>query len=160
MKKIFVLIVCSMLSATMYAQSNVQPEGCPPGQCPAIYWEIEVINFHKPRTGCCCGFGFCIKLGPAQITCRPCYYLQGGGTSIAGSKATVVATIVNNKLELHIPIGINDQTGYGSVDFSTFTIDPEAIVVMQGDKKIGTTKAGEYPVTRTTTEFIVLIDLQ
>jgi hypothetical protein len=42
---------------------------CPPGQCPHYSYQLDVVNFHKPRTDCTKKFGFCVQ-GHWSFTCE------------------------------------------------------------------------------------------
>lgn len=158
-------VVCAYVSFGQAEQKNTPGTqslpNCPPGWC--SYWEyiFDVFNFHKPRTGCKTGFGLCI-MGHTNTGCRPCYNNKSnaaGLTKIESGKATCFGELKNNKLELHIPAQIKNETGFASEDFSTFTIEKGTLKIsVDGKEKVS--REGVYPVIQVGDEYVVVIDLE
>jgi hypothetical protein len=162
MKKIMLFFVITLISLSGIAQTPSYPidQTCPPGYCAHITWEIETLNFHKPRTGCKTGFGFCLKVGHGTVECLPCNVYKAATAPISNNKVTIFGKVVNNKLELHIPLALGNDSGFSTQDLSTFSIESGEQNIYKGSVFVGKMKGGEYPVKKTDLEYIVLIDIE
>ncbi|MFM2337815.1 MAG: hypothetical protein RL115_1008 [Bacteroidota bacterium] len=130
---------------------------CPPGQCPHYSYQLDVVNFHKPRTDCTKKFGFCVQ-GHWSFTCEPCTQWDYN-TSFSNSIATGWAKIENNKIELHIPISISQSPTFIGEDMSIFYVDEDYIKLYKNGNQFGTMKAGEYSVQQINSDYVILIDI-
>jgi len=141
---------------------------CPLGMCvSSASFYFDQFNFHKPRTDCKSGFGLCIR-GHWEYTCGYPPNCLGGvntgynkATKIENGKALCWFNIVDGKLQLHLPLELETVETYQDVDFSLFNIDEEMIFI-KNDQGIVIAKAkrGEYPVTKTEKDFVIIIDLE
>jgi hypothetical protein len=167
MKRLLLILIAFAFSQVSFGQGEGKnapatdgPSPCPPGMC--MHWEasIKVLNFHKPRTDCKFGFGFCLKFGGGTGSCVPCGNFKNSSIcKIQNGEATCYVEIKNNKLELHLPAGIKDEASFTKEDMSTFTVEKGTFTVSANGKE-KTNKEGSYPVVLSGTEYIVLIDIE
>ncbi len=160
MKNVLFLFVTILTVISGYSQTPTYPSPCPPGTCPQISWEIETFNFHKPRTGCNSGFGLCIKIGPGTVQCNPCQLYSPATISTSTGKATMKAKLVDNSLELHIPIGLSTDAGYNPEEFNLFYVENATQDIYFATSYIGKLKGGTYKVKKTEKEYVVLVDFE
>ena len=68
---------------------------------------------------------------------------------------------VEGKLELHLPVSLEETGIYEDTDFSVFSLDA-GMISLKNDMGVitGKLKGGDYPVKRSDTEFIIAIDIQ
>lgn len=123
---------------------------CPEGYTAYLDYSFDAFNFHRPVTSCESGFWFCTKGGRWSIKCRK----NVPNASIDGRTANIWAKEVDGQAELHFPIALKETEGYTAEDLSTFNVDDE-YTLSDGI----TLKKGDYPVTETSTELVVLVDL-
>ena len=114
---------------------------CPIGMCPSLNIYLDVFNFHKPRTGCGTGFGFCIKLD-IGFTCNECKQKTG----FDGKKVMVWFKKLSDKIELHIPKAIAEAPEFSKTDMNYFEIEENSIIVRDIQGKSMSIKGGKYPV--------------
>ncbi|NOT51023.1 MAG: hypothetical protein HOP10_07075 [Chitinophagaceae bacterium] len=172
MKKLFFYLfsaVCLAINSQAQENKTAPPEishPCPLGMCvSSAMFHIDLFNFHKPRTECKSGFGFCVK-GHWEYSCG--FYPNCVGTintgkaaKIENGKAFCWFNIVDGKLELHIPLELEKLEEYQDVDFSVFTIDTDMIFLKNDQGKVvAKAKEGDYPVKKTEEEFVIIIDLE
>ncbi len=142
---------------TSEEKSNVQSrilQGCPEGQHAVLSYSFDEFHFHRPAKACESGFWFCTKGGTGWHT--ECVKNNMSLTaSIAGRTAFVWARELDDKIEIHFPIALKTTEGYTEEDLSTFNVDEE-YEIYTGI----TLKPGDYPVTETETELVVLVDLK
>lgn len=125
---------------------------CPEGQSAVLEYSFDEFRFHRPAKDCESGFWFCTKGGSGwHIECRP---NAGLTASIVGTTANVWAKEVDDKMEIHFPLELKNTEGYTAEDLSTFNVDEE-YTIYEGI----TLKPGDYPVTETDTELVVIVDL-
>jgi hypothetical protein len=154
MKKHFLLLLMLLIGFTfIHAQKS-----CPPGQIVVgVVYQIETLNFHKPRTDCKSGFGFCLR-GDAHVHCTSINFPHQ--TSLRDGKATIWYQIKDNQFELHLPIALKDEEDFINEDLNSFTIDSNSISIVADDGESMMLRAGDYKVERTETDFIILIDFE
>jgi hypothetical protein len=126
---------------------------CPPGYHPSYTYEIDVFNFHKPRTGCKSGFGLCIK-GHWETGCVPNRPYSYFSTIKEGVASVWAQELENGKLEIHFPLALKDTEGYSAEDLAIFNMDEEYEIY-----KGITLKPGDYPVQETDVELVVIVDI-
>jgi hypothetical protein len=128
--------------------------GCPSGYCPVGNISLDVLNFHKPRTSCTSGFGFCIKLS-IMISCEPC----GFKTYVKDNKVFAYAKIANNVAEIHIPTSLKYQKGFENADMATFEIEDKTISLKTASGIVKWLKSGIYPVVVLQDEYILSVPI-
>lgn len=159
-KLLFILMVC--FANSVFAQSvKISPDviggdipDCPVGTCPMATISIDVFNFHKPRTNCTSGFGFCLRLS-CGITCVNCYF-KG---SVAGDKVTAYAKMTSTVAELHVPVGLKTAKGFEKTDMSTFEVEDKSLSFKTSTGIEKLVKGGTYPVTVVGDEYVIKLNL-
>ncbi len=155
MKKLSILSL--LFFAALVGQAQLS-EICPPGQTQiGTTFTIEKFNFHKPRTNCTSGFGLCVK-GRWKVKCG---YAFPSFPRIEDEKVIIAYKVTDNKLELHLPVDLADDPEFKEVDMTTFSIGADQVQLT--DEKgnvVAVLKEGDYAVTRTETELIVLIEIE
>lgn len=150
MIKQFILGILLVISCSGFAQINKsrpivgdqdQTPECPIGLCPSLNIYIDVLNFHKPRTGCGTGFGFCLKLD-IGFSCNECKQKTG----FDGKKVMVWMKAQSEKIELHIPRSIANAPEYYKTDLNFFEVEDNSILVRDINGKSKSIKGGVYPV--------------
>ena len=131
------------------------PNDCPPNTCSAFYINVEIFNFHKRRTGCEEGFGFCGRIS-VGISCEPCM----GKSIIENGKISVFGKLNNQSVELHFTQEIQNEKGFENVDFNDFEIEDNMLSLMSGDGKSISVPGGNYPVKKIDNEFVVEIPIK
>jgi len=139
--------------------SYIQPVGrCPFGQHEVLTFDIETINFHKPRTNCTSGFGFCVK-GTWDIICvndRQTYYSAITPDGIAHIWAQVLR---GGLLEIHFPIELVNTPGYTIDDLSNFSVDEEWDINPEPNNPL-IMEVGQYKTSFTEHEIIVIVPIK
>lgn len=130
---------------------------CPPDYLPIIILDLDQFNFHKPRTGCISGFGFCIKLG-LTLTCRK-IEATGDKATLINGKAHVWGSVQNESITLHFPSDLQKTRGFTADDFKSFLFE-EAVTLSYGKKIVAGLIPGEYRVVNTGTDFTVTIPVK
>ncbi len=160
MKKFF-FIIMMLASISGFAQSTkTSPDitdgfpYCPAGTCPSINISLDLLNFHKPRTGCLSGLGLCLKF-TASVTCNSCT----GKGFIKADKITVWTKLTNQTAELHFPSSIKLEKGFDKTDLSTFELDDKMLSFKFSNGLEKFVKGGIYPVTVIGDEFVVMLSL-
>jgi hypothetical protein len=125
---------------------------CPIGMCPTVYFEIEIFNFHKPRTNCTSGFGLCVRFN-AGVECSPCF----GKSSLTGTKVKVWAKLSNHSATLHIPKSLQTQKGFETVKFSQFELEDQALSFSFPNGAKRSVRGGTYSVTAVGDEWVIQI---
>jgi hypothetical protein len=156
------LFLSCLLFLSMHALYAQQPKlntigsngDCPAGMCPSVYFELDIFNFHKPKTNCTNGFGLCIRINTG-VECRSCF----GKSSMSGTKIKVWAKLNNQSVTLHIPRAIQIQKRFESVSFSQFEIEDQTLnfTFTNGSKR--SARGGIYPVSIVGEEFVIQIPL-
>ncbi len=174
MKKLFsISVIYSFFLTNGYSQDGrTAPidlgHPCPQGMCvTSASFMIDIFNFHKPRTNCQTGFGLCLR-SHWEYTCGFPPYCLGQvntgyrpETKIENGKVSGWFSIVNGKLELHLPVALETANSFQNTDFSTFHLDPDMIYLKNDQGAgIGKLKGGAYPVKKREQEFFVVIDLE
>ena len=162
MKKIIYLVLL-ITANNLYAQNGKVAPGtgdedfplCPLGMCASSYIYIETFNFHKPRTNCTSGFGLCIRYG-AGIRC---YYCDKK-TSLNGTKVTAWVNMIKDKAELHLPLAIKEDKEFVNTDLSVFEVEDKMVSFTSKDGLEKWVKGGIYPVSKTTTDLVITLDMQ
>jgi hypothetical protein len=160
MKKI--LFLSCMLVMSMHLLFAQQPKSttigsngdCPPGMCPSVYFELEMFNFHKPRTNCTSGFGLCVRINTG-VECRSCF----GKSSMTGTKVKVWAKFSSQSVTLHIPRTLQTQKRFESVNFSQFELEDQTLNFTFTNSSKRSARGGIYPVSLVGDEFVVQIPL-
>ncbi len=152
-----VLVFLSISSQEINAQGE-RIDPCPPGFCATgVSFVIDQFNFHKPRTGCQSGFGICLK-GHLEASCTPCW--ANGKTDYQNGKVTGWFKISKNKLELHLPLALGQSKEFIKEDMSVFCVDDDTITILNTDGSTNCKlKGGEYTVTISGSDYLILIDI-
>jgi hypothetical protein len=156
-KLLFISFLMGLMGQTVLAQ---QPKSgtlgsigdCPTGSCPSLYFELEMFNFHKPRTNCTSGFGLCVRFNTG-VECRPCF----GKSSLTGTKVRVWAKLSNQSVTLHLPKSIQTQKGFQSVNFSQFELEDQALSFSFPNGTKRAVRGGSYPVSAVGDEWVIQI---
>lgn len=159
-KLLLILLICC--SHAVFAQNNkTSPDvtggeipTCPVGTCPMATINIDVFNFHKPRTNCTSGFGVCLRFSWG-ISCVSCYY-KG---SVAGDKLTAYAKLSNAVAELHVPVGLKDAKGFEKTDMSTFEVEDKSLSFKTSTGVEKFVRGGIYPVVVSGDEYVIKLNL-
>jgi len=130
-------------------------DNCPPGTCSAFYINVEIFNFHKRRTGCEEGFGFCGRIS-VGISCEPCM----GKSVIENGKISVFGKLKDQTVELHFTQDIQLEKGFEKTDFSDFGIEDNMLSLMSSDGKTISVPGGNYPVKIIDNEYVVEIPIK
>jgi hypothetical protein len=162
--KKFILICLLMTSGFAHAQRTLSseigtagnaPEDCPPGYCPTLHINLEIFNFHKPRTNCSSGFGLCCRLS-STVSCQPCFQKS----VFDGHFMSCAALVTERTLELRVPAEIREAEGFEHSDFSTFEIESGAWQVGGDGREPKYVKGGSYPVSEKDGYFIIVLALE
>lgn len=133
-------------------QDNDIPN-CPIGQCPTLNIYLDVLNLHKPRTGCGSGFGFCLKLDIGFI-CSDCFQK----TSCDGKKVKIWMKPKSDKIEIHIPKSIEKLPDFNKADLGHFEVAANSVLIKYSNNKTKTLKEGVYPVFIEGEDLVVYAD--
>ena len=160
MKKIIFVLVCCFVANSLLAQDKTTgffPD-CPAGTYPVFMNYCDVVNFHRPVTGCTHGFWFC------TMGCTGWYIECMGNAriykaSVTDNKANIWGQIVKNQIELHFPIALQKIPGYTAEDLKTFSVD-EDDNFFKTDSYSLTMLKGQYPVKQTADELIILVNIR
>lgn len=105
--KNFILIFLLLTSGFTQAQRTLSnemstagapPEPCPPGYVPTLHINLEIFNFHKPRTNCSASFGLCCRLS-STVTCEPNFHKP----AFDGHFVSCAALVTEQTVELRVP---------------------------------------------------------
>ena len=130
-------------------------ENCPPGTCSAFYINIEIFNFHKRRTGCEEGFGFCGRIS-VGISCEACM----GKSVIENGKISVFGKLKDQTVELHFTQDIQLEKGFEKTNFTDFEIEDNMLSLMSSEVKTISVPGGNYPVKIIDNEYVVEIPIK
>jgi len=158
MKYLFLLF---MMSAQMaFAQADkkaitttTEYPDCPPGLCPVAYINLEIFNFHKPRTGCVSGFGLCIRLS-AGVNCEYCRWRS----AIESNQVSSTVIFEGEKAIWHLPSSLPDHLG--EVDTSEFELEDGMLEFVTDKGKVFKVKGGLYPVKKNPEDITIELSLQ
>ena len=143
-----------------FAQETVyNPNNCPCGI--KITIPIDKLNFHKPRTDCTRGFGFCFKISKIILTCNPCNEIQS--TLVPRMNGDIVEGFFKydcGQMKLHLPRELAEDEMYKGENTSEFEIEEKSIC-LSGEKSDNPVwvKGGIYPVEIIGEELIIPVDL-
>jgi len=156
MKKLL-FITMTMISATCFSQSiKMSPDGgggippCPDSYCPSINFSMDLLNLHKPRTGCSSGLGICLKFS-VSLNCNPCI----GKSYIKGDKINLWITSNGQTATLRFPVNVKFEKGFEKADFSTFEIEDKVLAFTFANGVTKLAKGGLYPVSQMGDEYVV-----
>jgi len=118
---------------------------------------ITKLNFHKPKTECLKGFGFCLK-GTLNFTITANERMTPP-TYIDGDKVVFYGIKMGTTFELHAPVALKQVAGNDLLDFSNFELeDGNYIAYSDGTKTITSKlKSGIYPVKLVNNDYVVTI---
>ena len=154
---LLLMIQCLFAQTPGRVEPTSGPEGCPMGCHAVIVFTITSVNFHKPRTNCEEGFGFCIK-GKWSQNCE-CDYFKPV-TSIENGVVKAVAKREGSKLYLYIPYALKQLDGYSNTDTNTFSVGDEMEIIDDAGKTLATLIPGDYKTKLEGDNFLVTIDLK
>jgi hypothetical protein len=123
---------------------------CPEGTHAVLVYEFDAFRFHRPRYNCERGFWFCTSGGQWSIQCVP----NSPIAAIEGGIANIWAEELGGQMELHFPLELKNTEGYTQEDLSTFNVDEE-YEIYEGI----ILKPGDYSVTETENELVVIVDI-
>ena len=161
MKKLlfFLMILCvqNLNAQTQKTREGLDdgPNDCPPNTCSAFYINVEIFNFHKRRTGCEEGFGFCgrIHVGISCLQCMSKSVIEHGNISVFGK-------LNNQTIELHFTDAIQHEKGFENTDFTDFEIEDNMLSLISPEGKTILVPGGNYPVKKIDNEFVVEIPIK
>lgn len=157
MKKLIVLIL--MISVkTSFAQPE-QNFYCPCGAMLSFYF--SKINFHKPKTDCNSGFGFCMRVEKMTVGCMPC---SGSGVMVPrmeGDGVNGYFLYDCGQMKLHLPRQLAEDEMFRNEKTDYFEIEDRAIR-LSGDNagKDVWVKGGSYPVEIIGEELVIPVDVE
>jgi hypothetical protein len=131
---------------------------CPPGYGVKANYVIDRLNFHKPRTSCNSGFGFCVK-GHWEFTCVAGVPIYTPTEITPAGEVKIWLTIVNGKIELHIPTALSQTPEFANIDMTTFEIEDSSISIGKGGSNLGYVKGGVYNVQVVGSDYVVLMNI-
>jgi len=161
--KHLIIILALLLSGYAKAQRTISSTfetpgnnaGCPSGYCPSLHINLEIFNFHKPRTSCLAGFGVCCRLS-SSVTCEPCFHKS----EVSERYATCYAFVRDESVELHIPAAIREMEGFEKSDFKSFEVESGTWEISEDGKETKFIKGGEYEVNEKDDELIVVLPFE
>jgi hypothetical protein len=152
------LLLCSgnLMAQTEKLATDLTTDGpqCPPGLCPVVSFNLEVLNFHKPRTSCSKGFGFCIRFSTA-VNCEYCRWKSGIENGVVNSTISLSGQIA----EWHLPLSLKNEKSFEDTDMSFFEIDDDSFSIDMGNGHRSFVKGGTYPVVTIDNEMVVYLKL-
>ena len=157
MKKMTLVLMLAIGTLASKAQTTNKWIECPPDYLPVVILDLDQFNFHKPRTACTSGFGFCFRVG-LTITCRK-LEATGDKATLINGKAHVWGSIQNETITLHFPSSLQKASGFSPEDFKTFLFE-EAVSLSYGKKTVAGLIPGEYRVVNTGTDLTVTIPVK
>ena len=160
MKKNILIVMSCFILNSLDAQNNSSgyvPE-CPPGTEPAFVISCDGFNFHRPSKNCVSGFWFCFNVCTAWLVDCSGNVVSSFATS-KNNTVTVFGKIIKNQIELHFPIALAAAKGYTTDDLKVFSVD-EDDPFYKGSNVSYTMLKGQYPVRKSETELIVLVNFK
>ena len=124
MKKLFVFLL--MISIQHSFAQLPQNFYCPCGY--QLSFMFNKLNFHKPRTDCLNGFGFCARLGEINVRCVPC-----GGSSgfeaprMSGQDVEAYFKYDCGQMTLHLPKALTEDEDFKGEEMHSFEVDEHSI---------------------------------
>ena len=156
MKKFYLFAICiwQLTGNAQVSEKTLSEEGkCPEGYCAGFFIEIENFNFHKPRTECKSGFGFCLRIS-AGATCVPCISKLS-----SNEKSSVIAGYLSREiLTLHLPKDLREKEN--ETDFTSFEIEDKFFEIKYPDGNIVYLKGGTYRVAEENDELLIRIPVE
>lgn len=147
----------TLLTVNCFSQSTkTNPDGgggippCPDGYCPSVLFSVDLMNLHKPRTGCTLGLGLCLKFS-ISLNCNPC--IAKG--YIKGDKVNLWVTSNGQMATLRFPVNLKFEKGFEEADFSNFEIEDKALSFTFENGVTKLAKGGMYPVSQIGDELVV-----
>lgn len=159
MKKLLLIVMLCWGSQLMAQSGRTAPEAddengsCPPGFCPSLVYTLETFNFHKPRTNCTSGFGLCIRIG-IRTRCSMC----DAKATLRDNMVSAVFLQKGTKVEVRLPLALRSAKGFEKTDMSVFELEEKTLSIVSPDGKEVWVKGGIYPVARTETEYIIMME--
>ena len=164
MKKMTLLLTAIFCIHFLFAQTSSKvPEesggwpDCPMGCNSVVNFTVTTLNFHKPRTGCESGFGFCIK---AVWTQRCDCDIFKPITSITNDKVNCIARVEQRQLYLYIPRALKKLDAYKNEETGLFTVEEGIRLSDANGKEFASLVAGEYRTRLEGENFLVIIPLK
>jgi hypothetical protein len=116
------------------------------------YVNLEIFNFHKPRTGCKSGFGLCIRF-TTGITCEYCRWR----TSLQNGQVESVVVFEGKKAIWHLPASLLQSLN--EAEAATFELE-EGMLSFTNDKgAVFKVKGGNYPVVKNEEDLTIELTL-
>jgi hypothetical protein len=162
MKKL--LFIAALFSASsLFAQSKrlaVSDEAglgfpCPNNYLTTIVFTLDKLNFHKPRTNCMSGFGFCLKFS-FSLTCTEIV----PKTSVSSNAVNAWIKLTSTNAELHVPLAIRNYSDFQSEKLSSFEVESNTISFVNAAGVKKWVKGGIYPVAKTSVDYVINLPLQ
>ena len=157
MKKSLIVFFTAIQFGAFAQVVKPAPEGqpdCPPETCPGIVINVETFNFHKPRTSCASGFGFCFKI-KVYVDCISCFRKS----MIENGKATIYATIDHDNAILKIPATLKEENGFENERFDSFEVEDRSISIASPDGRTLYLKSGIYETSQLDDMIMIKIPL-
>jgi hypothetical protein len=157
MKKLFVfLLMIVMKDSIAQIPQNFY---CPCGY--QLSFMFNKLNFHKPRTDCQNGFGFCARLGEINVKCVPCNGSSGlEAPRMNGNDVEAYFKYDCGQMTLHLPKVLAEDEIFKGEDVHVFEVE-ERSVCLSGEaaEKPVWVRGGIYPVNVQGEELVIAVDL-
>lgn len=157
MKNLFVFLLMFLMKGS-FAQI-AQNFYCPCGY--QLSFLFNKLNFHKPRTDCLSGFGFCARLGEINVKCVPCNGSSGlDAPRMSGDDVEGYFKYDCGQMTLHLPKALAEDELFKGEDVSFFEVE-EHSVCLSGEAagRPVWVRGGVYPVDIQGEELVIAVDL-
>lgn len=158
MKKLLVIaLMCYASTASAQkANKSLPVEGivCPEGSYLGYTFQLDIFNFHKPRTNCTSGFGFCFRMmvGVKCIKFEPKPLLSSG-------KVIGYARLSKSTAELHLPLEMKNDARFIGTNMAQFEIDSNTLSFVNNAGVSKWVRGGIYPVAVMNNEYIIKLPI-
>jgi len=154
MKKLFLIVLLFQGFAGNSQVGNICPCGA------NIFFTVEKINFHRPRTDCQSGFGICLKISPIYFSCMPCG--QNTEFTPAEQKGMVnfSVSVECGKAEIHLPLTLGADEEFKEEKMDVFEIEDETLQLSsEKNEQVFWVKGGTYPVYVKNGEYVIPVEI-
>ncbi len=154
---LFIALMCYASSVNAQQARLAVPDNeltCPEGYIFGYTFQLDIFNFHKPRTGCTSGFGLCFRLAVGV----KCIQFEQKALLSSG-KVSGYARLAKSTAELHLPLEMKNDTRFSSTNMTQFEIDPNTLSFVNNAGLAKWVKGGVYPVTIMNNEYIIKLPI-
>lgn len=158
MKKLSVILLLFLVKSS-FAQLG-QNFYCPCGY--QLSFVFSKVNFHKPRTDCMQGFGFCARLGEVNVRCVPCNGSTGlEAPRMSGDEVEGYFKYDCGQMKLHLPRGLAEEEMFKGEETNLFEIEAHSVCLTgEAVERPVWVKGGVYPVETQGEELVVTVELE